>query len=75
MERYDGDYESNLRGEVRGRYDDYESNLKRMLGHSPEKIRDSNVFHHQTCPECGRTLVNLYRFGKEKKCRRCWGIK
>ncbi len=31
-----------------------------------------SVAHQQTCPECGRTLVNLYRRGVEWKCRRCW---
>lgn len=31
------------------------------------------VRHQQTCPECGRQLVNLY-VGKdgEWKCKKCW---
>lgn len=57
------------------RYDsDTESQLKRMLGYSRESIKASKVAHHETCPECGRTLVNIYREGKVWKCRRCWGI-
>lgn len=32
----------------------------------------SNVRHHETCPKCGRTLVNLYYLDGEWKCRRCW---
>lgn len=30
------------------------------------------VLHQETCPECERTLVNLYRRGKVWKCRQCW---
>lgn len=30
------------------------------------------VVHRETCPVCGRQLVNLYRKDKEWKCRRCW---
>lgn len=37
-------------------------------------LREANkpVAHQETCPECGRTLVNVYRRGKVWKCRRCW---
>lgn len=31
------------------------------------------VAHQQTCPVCGRTLVNIYRRGKVWKCKKCWG--
>lgn len=33
--------------------------------------RSKPVCHHQTCPVCGRTLVNLYRRDDVWKCRRC----
>ena len=33
---------------------------------------DKGVIHRQTCPECGRKLVNLYKHGNIWKCRRCW---
>ena len=32
---------------------------------------DKGVIHRQTCPECGRKLVNLYKRGNVWKCRRC----
>lgn len=31
-----------------------------------------SVAHQQTCPVCGRSLVNLYRRDKEWKCKKCW---
>lgn len=34
--------------------------------------KNSLVVHHQTCPVCGRTLVNLYRKGGVWKCKKCW---
>ena len=30
------------------------------------------VLHQQTCPVCGRTLVNIYKRDGTWKCRRCW---
>ena len=33
------------------------------------------VLHRETCPECGRTLVNLYRRGNLWRCKRCWDEK
>lgn len=30
------------------------------------------VRHQETCPVCGRSLVNLYRRDKEWKCKKCW---
>ena len=32
----------------------------------------ATIAHQQTCPVCGRTLVNLYRRDKEWKCKKCW---
>ena len=37
-----------------------------------EKAGNLKVKHQQTCPVCGRTLVNTYRHGDTWKCRRCW---
>ena len=36
--------------------------------HEPRKP----VRHHQTCPVCGRTLVNTYKRDGKWKCRKCW---
>lgn len=36
------------------------------------KNRNATVIHHETCPICGRKLVNLYRRENEWKCRLCW---
>lgn len=30
------------------------------------------IAHQQTCPVCGRTLVNLYKRGEEWRCKKCW---
>ena len=32
------------------------------------------VRHQQTCPVCGRTLVNIYLRGGVWKCKRCWDL-
>ena len=32
------------------------------------------VRHQQTCPSCGKMLVNTYRRGDEWKCLECWNI-
>ena len=29
------------------------------------------VWHQETCPECGRTLVNIYKKNGSWKCKRC----
>ena len=42
--------------------------LKKIFGPPPEKLC------RQTCPQCGRHLVNIYRRGKEWKCRQCWEV-
>ncbi len=34
----------------------------------PKKL----VRHQQTCPACGRTLVNTYHRDGVWKCRKCW---
>lgn len=39
------------------------------------KRQNETVVHHETCPCCGRNLVNLYRGGPENKdwkCKACW---
>ena len=38
---------------------------QRRLGKPP-------VRHQQTCPVCGRGLVNIYKQDGTWKCRRCW---
>lgn len=40
-----------------------------------QKARTKTVVHHETCPCCGKKLVNLYRKSvesKEWKCKACW---
>ena len=49
----------------------------RMMGVSNPfaKLRkelNRTVLHQETCPECGRTMVNLYKRAQVWKCRRCW---
>ena len=46
--------------------DEYRRLMRKLFG--PAKP----VVHHETCPCCGRKLVNLYRRDKEWKCRLCW---
>ena len=44
---------------------------KTVLG--KRKGRGKFVRHHQTCPACGRHLVNTYvNEDGEWKCRKCW---
>lgn len=50
--------------------DDYRRTVRRVCNR-----RNADVVHHETCPCCGRKLVNLYRGGvdeKEWKCKKCW---
>lgn len=35
-------------------------------------IPEESVRHHDTCPACGRTLVNLYKRGDRWLCKKCW---
>ena len=45
------------------------------ISHHVAKLRkelNRTVLHQETCPECGRTMVNLYRHGHVWKCRQCW---
>lgn len=37
--------------------------------HKGKKIA---VKHQETCPECKRTLVNLYKHVDKWKCKKCW---
>lgn len=32
----------------------------------------STIAHRQTCPVCGKTLVNIYRLEGVWKCKKCW---
>lgn len=50
---------------------EFPDELKKMLGRA-SMLRAVKVRHQQTCPDCGRTLVNTYREGNVWKCRRCW---
>lgn len=44
-----------------------------MLGQILPKLKPGKpVRHQQTCPECGRTLVNTYLRNGEWKCKKCW---
>lgn len=36
------------------------------------KKKGKPVRHQQTCPVCGRKLVNTYRRGDVWKCKKCW---
>ena len=49
-------------------YCDPYTEMMRLLRPRPSK----SVVHQQTCPVCGRTLVNLYLRNKEWKCKKCW---
>ena len=40
--------------------------VRKIFGPAPKKL------HRETCPQCGRRLVNIYRRGEEWKCRKCW---
>ena len=49
---------------------DYRRTVRRVYNR-----RNANVVHHETCPCCGRKLVNLYHGVDEKqewKCKKCW---
>ncbi len=39
---------------------------------STKKIGGVPVAHRQTCPRCGRALVNLYKHGRYWACKKCW---
>lgn len=48
--------------------------LKRIMRRI-NNARTQTVVHHETCPCCGKKLVNLYRKSledKEWKCKACW---
>ena len=42
--------------------------LRKLFALPPEKLC------RQTRPQCGKRLVNIYRRGKEWKCRQCWEV-
>lgn len=46
--------------------------LASMLPLFLHKGRKIVVKHQETCPECKRTLVNLYKHVDKWKCKKCW---
>ena len=36
------------------------------------KANNLTVKHQETCPDCGKTLVNIYKKDDIWKCRLCW---
>ena len=42
--------------------------LRKFFGPPPEKLC------RQTCPQCDKRLVNIYRRGNDWKCRQCWEV-
>lgn len=48
-------------------YTYYDESLRRRIFKPGKSIR-----HQQTCPVCGRELVNTYEHNGTWKCRRCW---
>lgn len=54
-----------------GPYFDLDRAFSQMISGPAKTVR-----HQQTCPECGRTLVNLYeREPRVWLCKRCWDRK
>lgn len=47
--------------------DPYYDFMRRYRFNNPRPVR-----HQQTCPVCGRKLVNTYLRDGVWKCRRCW---
>lgn len=68
-------------------FDMYNDDMRRTINRI-RNGRNATVVHHETCPCCGRKLVNLYRREVEKfekrgedtirkkekvwKCKACW---
>lgn len=48
-------------------FDPYYDFMRRWRFRSAKPVR-----HQQTCPVCGRKLVNTYLRNGVWKCRRCW---
>ena len=47
-----------------------------MAGQILPKLKpEKPVRYQQTCPVCGRTLVNTYFRNGEWKCKKCWDTK
>ena len=46
--------------------------MAQIMAQLMRKGGKKGVLHQQTCPVCGRNLVNTYRRGNEWKCRVCW---
>ena len=43
-----------------------------LFGSYLRKGKDITTRHQQTCPECKRERVNIYKENKEWKCKKCW---
>ena len=57
---------------MKGPYTEMYEDEMRRLAHRLNRNRNATVVHQETCPICGRKMVNLYRREKEWKCRLCW---
>lgn len=57
---------------MKGPYTEMYEDEMRRLAHRLNRRSNANVVHHETCPICGRKMVNLYRREDEWKCRLCW---
>ena len=57
---------------MKGPYTEMWEDEMRRLAHRLNRRSNATVVHHETCPICGRKLVNLYLRENEWKCRLCW---
>ena len=53
-------------------YHDEYTRMSDAFLRSLAKKRTKPVRHQQTCPVCGRKLVNTYRRDGVWKCKKCW---
>ena len=49
----------------------YLDGISTLFGRYSQRKR-TGVDHQSTCPDCGRTLVNIYERDNVWKCKRCW---
>ena len=54
--------------------DMYTDDMRRTVNRVRNRL-DATVVHQETCPCCGRKLVNLYLRDGEWKCKACWDKK
>ncbi len=52
--------------------DSYSALFDGLLGSYLTKVKEVTTRHQQTCPDCKRELVNIYKQNNEWKCRKCW---